>query len=285
MAGVLLLAPLALLEPLLSVVDAERLRPTIEESQRRLDQLSNLHSPVVEPEHGLQLPDSPALSVRDLVVGWDRPLIAPISFDVRPGEVLGLRGPSGVGKSTVGQALVRLIEPMSGTITMSGVDYADLESRAVRQHVGLAGQDDVIFDSSIRENMRVASPLAGDADIWSALKRSGLATFAHGLPQGLDTVLGEAGRSFSGGERQRLSIARLLLAKCPILVLDEPTEHLDHTAAEQILQDLFELRATHAIVLISHSEQVLSRCDNVVDVYRANVPATSNPRARQHAHA
>lgn len=268
MAGVLLLAPVALLEPLTGLIDAERNRGAVEEARRRLARLAELPESVTDPRRPLLLPVASDLTVTDLVVGWSHPLNAPVSFEVRPGTLVGISGPSGIGKTTIAHALTRLAAPLSGSIEMGGVDYEELDGRDIRRRVGLAGQDDVMFDTSIRENLRIARPRADDDQIWDALTRAGLAAFVRDLPQALDTVIGEGGCRISGGERQRLGIARLLLTDCPILILDEPTEHLDQAAAARILQDVLRLKESRGVVIISHADNVLDLCDTVIHVQR-----------------
>ncbi|MDR7085206.1 thiol reductant ABC exporter CydC subunit [Aeromicrobium panaciterrae] len=266
MAGVVLLAPVALLEPLLSVLEAERLRPAVQAARQRLAQLDDLQAPVIDPPAAVPLPISNELVLRGVVAGWDSSLTRPVSVKLTSGHIVGLSGVSGVGKSTLALTLVKLIPPRWGSLALGGIDYRDLDGHDVRARVGLCGQDDVLFDTTIRENLRVAAPDADDDAMQSVLTRVGLRPLLERMPAGLDTVIGNLGSSLSGGERQRLSMARLLLGQHKVLIFDEPTEHLDREAAAQMIADILSLRRGHAIVLISHSAEVLNACDEVVSV-------------------
>jgi ATP-binding cassette subfamily C protein CydC len=264
LVGVVLLAPIALIEPLQSLAEAERLRPEVTAARVRLDELASMTAPVHEPATVASLPVSGGLIASNLTVGWDGPLAAPVSFTVRRGDILGITGRSGAGKSTLAMTLLKLIASRSGSITLGGVDFADLRGADIRSRVGMTGQDDVVFDTTIRENLKIADPEASDLDMHHVLARAGLEEFANGLPDGLDTAVGENGNELSGGERQRLGIARLLLAHHEILVFDEPTEHLDATTAAAVMRDIVRLSRDHGIVIISHSPAALDACHQVV---------------------
>ena len=271
LAGVVLLAPIALIEPLQSLADAERLRPDISAARERLDELAHTPVPVHEPAAARSLPDSNELVVSDLVVGWDQPVAAPVSFTIGRGDILGVTGRSGAGKSTLAMTLLKLIESRSGQITLGGADFADLSGPDIRSRIGMTGQDDVVFDTTIRENLKVADRDASDAELHAALARAGLAQFMTRLPKGLDTAVGENGDELSGGERQRLGIARLLLAHHEILVFDEPTEHLDAATAAAVMKDIVELSRDHGVLIISHSPAALRFCHETVHLQSSSV--------------
>ncbi|WP_332642243.1 thiol reductant ABC exporter subunit CydC [Aeromicrobium sp.] len=266
MAGVVLLAPVALLEPLLSVFEAERLRPAVLAARSRLDQLDDLRRPVVEPLVATHAAVAGGLALHGVVAGWDSSLTTPTSVTLERGSIVGLSGESGVGKSTLALTLAKLIPPRSGKLTLGGVDYRDLDGQDVRARVGLCGQDDVLFDTTLRENLRVAAPDVDDDRLRSILTRVGLGPLLERMPAGLETPIGNHGSSLSGGERQRLAMARLLLGEHQILIFDEPTEHLDRDAARQMIADILSLRDEHAIVLITHSASVLAVCDQIVHI-------------------
>ncbi|AXT86599.1 thiol reductant ABC exporter subunit CydC [Aeromicrobium sp. A1-2] len=285
MVGVLLLAPVALIEPLESLAEAERLRPDVEAAERRLHELSTVPTPVDEPTGPHPLPESSVLSVNDLVVGWDRSITAPISFELRRGDLLGITGSSGAGKSTLAMTLLKLVESRGGSIRLGGTDLADLSGSSVRTRIGMSGQDDTVFDTTIRENLRIADPAADETALLAALDRAGLAAFVRGLPEGLDTPVGEHGGELSGGERQRLSIARLLLARRDVIILDEPTEHLDPSTAAALLDDIVGLARDHAVLVISHSGLALDRCDRVINLAGASPDPHPVTRERVVAHA
>lgn len=259
-AAVLILAPIGLLDVLEPLVEAEQARPAVEDAQHRLAELGAMPTPVPPPASEGRAPADAHLRVEGLAVGWNGQAVASgIDLELHPGDSLGISGPSGGGKSTLALTLARLIPLVAGTVTLGGVDLAELDGAEVTRWIGLLGQDATVFDTTIRENLRIADPDADDARMFAALDRAGLAGFVHSLPRGLDTPLGEGGNRLSGGERQRLGLARLLLADHRILVLDEPTEHLDEPTANALLDDLAALAGDHTVVVISHSPHVLER--------------------------
>ena len=156
----------------------------------------------------------------------------------------------------------------AGRIELGGVDVTTLTASDVRQRIGYVGQDEVVFDTSIKENLRIGDPEATETALWQALERVRLADFVRGLPEGL---VGEAGGRLSGGERQRLCVARLLLSGHRIWILDEPTEHLDAPTAKALMADVLAL--THegtepirSIIVISHIDSVLAETEQHVSL-------------------
>lgn len=275
--AVLVLAPIALLEPLDTITGIEQQRQRVRSSFERLRDLRELRSPVTEPATPTTLAAGFGLSVRDLRIGWDgRALAAPVSFELPEGAVLAVNGPSGSGKSTLAATLLKLLAPVSGTVLLAGVDLADLAGQDVRHRIGLLQQDGHIFATTIRENLRIAKPDATDAEFAQALSLAGLGAFVRGLPAGLDTELGDHGNRMSGGERQRLNLARLLLAGHLILILDEPTEHLDRPTAERLLEDVLALAPARSILINTHAPWVLERIGTAVAIAPAK-PIGFNP--------
>ena len=155
-------------------------------------------------------------------------------FDLRlePGRRIALVGPSGAGKTTVTNLLLRFLDPERGRVTIGGRDVRELRQHDVRRTFAIAGQSAHIFNSTIRANLALARPEATDAELEDALDRGRLGEWVASLPDGLDTLVGEEGAQLSGGQRQRLTVARALLSDAPVLVLDEPTAHLDPETAE-----------------------------------------------------
>ncbi len=181
-----------------------------------------------------------------------------------PGRRVALVGPSGAGKSTVTNLLLRFLDPESGRVTIAGRDVREYRQEDVRGMFALAGQEAHVFDSTIRENLRLARPAASVADLEEALERARLRDWVASLPEGLDTLVGEEGARLSGGQRQRLTIARALLADAPVLVLDEPTAHLDPATAEELVRDVFGAAGERTILLITHRPEGLDLVDEIV---------------------
>ncbi|MET1036768.1 MAG: thiol reductant ABC exporter subunit CydC [Aeromicrobium sp.] len=266
LVGVVLLAPLALLEPLTALAEAEALRPTIEDAERRLAELADAPPAILDPAEPVTAPGGFDLEARDLAIGWDTTLASGIDLDVREGEVVAVAGPSGSGKSTLALTIARLVEPRRGIVRLGGTDVRDLAAVDVRSTVGYLGQDEIVFDTTIRENLRIADPTATDDDMVVALRTAGLGEFVASVPDVLDTAVGERGQRLSGGERQRLCLARLVLGGHRVLLLDEPTEHLDERAADALLDDVLALAPRRSIVIVSHSPRVLERIGRRVDI-------------------
>ncbi|MCD9198509.1 thiol reductant ABC exporter subunit CydC [Aeromicrobium wangtongii] len=259
LVGVVVLAPLALVESLSTLAEAERLRPEIEGAEARLGELAVADAAITDPTEPLPLPASHDLRVHDLAVGWTSTVADGIELDLPAGDVIAVTGPSGSGKSTFAHTLARLVEPRGGQVLLGGVDIRDLAASDVRGVIGYLGQDEIVFDTTIRENLRIADPSADDQDMLRALSTAGLEDFVTSLPDGLGTRVGERGNRLSGGERQRLCLARLVLGGHRILVLDEPTEHLDEAAADAMLDDVLALAPGRSLVIVSHSPKVLER--------------------------
>ncbi|HEY4568638.1 MAG TPA: thiol reductant ABC exporter subunit CydC [Kribbella sp.] len=251
--AVLVLTPLALTDVLGGVPAAAQLAIRVRASLARVQELIDTPEPVTEPAEPLALPTGRDLSVRLLHVGYDEnDVLDGLSLDMPAGSRVVVTGPSGSGKSTLAAVLLRFLEPRGGQVLLDGVDLARLEGDQVRSVVGLLTQESHVFDTSIRENLLLAKPDASDLQLWKALYRARLGMFVEKLPDGLDTMVGEHGARLSGGERQRLAFARLLLAERDVLVLDEPTEHLDEETGRALLADLFAAAGDRTVVLLTH---------------------------------
>ncbi|MER7790233.1 thiol reductant ABC exporter subunit CydD [Streptomyces sp. NPDC097640] len=185
-------------------------------------------------------------------------------LELRPGRRVAVVGPSGSGKTTLAHVLLRFLDPRAGTYTLAGRDTAAMDPDAVRRLVGLCAQDAHIFDSSLRENLRLARTGASDGELREALAAARLLEWVDGLPDGLDTLVGESGARLSGGQRQRLALARALLADFPVLVLDEPAEHLDLPTADALTADLLSATRGRTTVLITHRLAGLEAVDEVI---------------------
>ncbi len=196
------------------------------------------------------------LAFEDVRLSWDRSRPAALnglSFRVPAGETLVLAGPSGAGKSSCIEILLGFVRPDSGRVTINGADITDLVPQALSRLTAWIGQRPLLFAGSIRDNIRFARPEATDAEIEEAARNARVAEFAASLPQGLDTRVGEGGYGLSGGQAQRVAIARAFLKNAPLLLLDEPTAHLDPATEAEVLESLRRLAIGRTVLLASHS--------------------------------
>jgi len=197
-----------------------------------------------------------AVAFDDVHLTWDPargPALNGLSFRVPDGETLVLAGPSGAGKSTVIEILLGFVRPDRGRVTINGADIADLVPQALARLTAWIGQRPVLFAGSIRDNIRFARPEATGAEVEEAARNASITEFAAALPDGLDTTVGEGGYGLSGGQAQRVAIARAFLKNAPLLLLDEPTAHLDPATEREVLESLRRLALGRTVILASHS--------------------------------
>ena len=266
--AVLALVPLALAEVFapLPVAVAELVRSS--SAAVRVDAVLHTPDPVREPGQATPLPDGPHhLRVHRMTAAWpaaQRPALQDLDLDLPPGRRVLVVGPSGSGKTTLAMVLLRFLDPSSGHVTLDGVDTRDATGDDVRAVVGLLAQDAHVFDTTVWENLRIGRQDLAPAQAADALHRAGLHDWVGSLPDGVHTAVGEHGSGMSGGERQRLALARLLVADRPVLVLDEPTEHLDPETADALLADLVQSTRGRTVVAVSHRLHGFETFDEVV---------------------
>ncbi|MBQ0983310.1 thiol reductant ABC exporter subunit CydD [Streptomyces sp. F63] len=266
--AVVVLLPLAAFEAVtdlpLAVLHQQRAR----RAAGRIREVLAAPEPVREPSEPAAPPATPfPLVVRNLTAryaGQRLPALDGLDLDLTAGRRIAVVGSSGSGKTTLAQVLLRFLDPESGRYTLAGADATALDGDAVRRLVGLCAQDAHLFDSSLRENLRLARPSAEEPELLAALARARLLQWVEGLPEGLDTLVGEHGARMSGGQRRRLALARALLADFPVLVLDEPAEHLDLATADALTADLLAATEGRTTVLITHRLAGLEAVDEVV---------------------
>ncbi|KUN83846.1 ABC transporter [Streptomyces bungoensis] len=266
--AVVVLTPLAAFEAVLGLPLAVRHRQRVRRSAERVHEVLDAPEPVREPERPRQAPASPfPVVVKGLAArhpGQRREALAGLDLTLERGRRVAVVGPSGSGKTTLAQVLLRFLDPEAGSYTLAGVDARGLAGDDVRRFVGLCAQDAHLFDSSVRENLLLARKDATEDDLRDALGRARLLDWVDGLPDGLDTLVGEHGARLSGGQGRRLALARALLADFPVLVLDEPAEHLDLPTADALTADLLAATEGRTTLLITHRLAGLDAVDEVV---------------------
>lgn len=266
--AVVVLTPLAAFEAVAGLPLAVQYRRRVERSAERVYEVLDAPLPVHEPESPAEAPTSPfPLEVRGLsarYAGAARDALDGVDLTLTAGRRIAVVGPSGSGKTTLAQVLVRFLDARAGTYRIGGAEAGELEGDAVRRFVGLCAQDAHVFDSTIRENLRLARTGATEEELRDALGRARLLDWADALPDGLDTLVGEHGARLSGGQRQRLALARAILADFPVLVLDEPAEHLDLATADALTADLLAATEGRTTVLITHRLKGLEAVDEVL---------------------
>ncbi|WP_116212897.1 thiol reductant ABC exporter subunit CydD [Streptomyces olivoreticuli] len=268
--AVVVLLPLAAFEAVAGLPLAVQYRQRVRRSAERVYEVLDAPVPVREGTEGA--PESPfPLRVAGLVArhpGQPEPALEGFGMELVRGRRVAVVGRSGAGKTTLAQVLLRFLDAESGTYTLAGRDTGPMAGDAVRRLVGLCAQDAHLFDSSVRENLRLARPGASDAELCAALRSARLLEWVDGLPEGLDTLVGEHGAWMSGGQRQRLALARALLADFPVIVLDEPAEHLDLVTADALTADLLSATEGRTTVLITHRLSGLEAVDEVIVLER-----------------
>lgn len=253
--AVLVLTPLALHEVLGTFAQAAQTYTRARSALGRLAEV--LDAEPVGSGDAVPGDGAPGLRLRGVTLGWPghEPVIADLTLAVEPGERVALVGPSGVGKTTLAATAMGLIPPLAGTVDRGG-------------SVGYLEQDAHIFATTVRENVRVGSRDATDDEITDALARAG-------LPIDLDRAVGESGGSLSGGERRRLALARLLVGSRDLIILDEPTEHLDRETADQLMDDIWRAFAGQPLLVITHDPDVVAQCTRVVRLSGVGAGAVS----------
>ena len=263
-------------------------------SFERLFEVLDLPSTVKDPDQPKPFPAGP-LSVRFEHVGFRYPrpeevtlaslesvakeetlvehadVLTDIDFEIAPGSMVALVGPSGAGKSTVASLLPRLYDPTSGSIRINGSDIREFLQQDVRDAIGVVSQEAHLFHDTIRMNLRYAAPHASDDELLNALEMAQLGDFMRGLTLGLDTIVGDRGHRLSGGEKQRMAIARVLLKQPRIIVLDEATAHLDSESEVAVQAALSQALVGRTALVIAHRLSTIREANQIVVVDQGRV--------------
>ncbi|WP_164929086.1 ABC transporter ATP-binding protein [Gloeobacter violaceus] len=248
----------------------------------RIVELSQIRSRLVEAAVGKGSPSDGALAVRfeavDFAYAPGKPVIEQLSFELPAGQVLGLLGRTGSGKTTLTRLLLRLWEPQSGCVRLGGLDVGTLGGAALRERIGVVTQDVQLFRASVRDNVTFFDPTVPDERIREALEQAELGIWLAGLPQGLDTELASGGRGLSAGEAQLLAFARVLLKEPGLVILDEPSSRLDPATEARIERAVHRLLAGRTGIIIAHRLSTVRRVDRILILERGRI-LESGPRA------
>jgi ATP-binding cassette subfamily B protein len=249
-------------------------------ASERLFELLDTQSRITPPEAPERLPEPLAGAVRFEGVGFaypahpERPVLRDFDVAIAPGETVALVGPSGAGKTSVFQLLMRFYDPDAGRVLIDGIDVRQLDPAAFRARIGLVPQEPVIFSANAWDNLRYGRPEASDAEVRAAAAAAHATEFLDSLPDGFDTFLGEKGVRLSGGQRQRVAIARAILRDPVILLLDEATSSLDAESERLVHEALDRLRQGRTTLVIAHRLATVLEADRIIVLDRGSVVAT-----------
>jgi ATP-binding cassette subfamily B protein len=199
------------------------------------------------------------------------PVLEDVSFLCKPGQMLALVGPTGVGKTTITQLISRFYEPQKGRILIDGIDIRDVTIRSLRENISTVLQDTFLFNGSIKENISYARPDATMDEIMQAAKAANIHSEILSMPEGYDTIVGERGVKLSGGQKQRIAIARAILRKSPIIVLDEATAAVDVETEQQIRDSINALTGKRTIIAIAHRLSTIRHADQILVIEEGRI--------------
>ena len=212
----------------------------------------------------------------DFAYNKERPILQNVSFTIHPKQKVAVVGSSGAGKSTLVKVLFRFYDVNNGQIFIDGQDTKTVTQTSLRENIGIVPQDTVLFNDTIFENIRYGKPTATDEEVWKAIKMAHLNDFVNSLPDGKDSKVGERGLKLSGGEKQRVAIARVLLKAPSILVFDEATSSLDSGSEQAILKSLREIAEGHTSLVIAHRLSTIVDADQIVVMEQGRVVEVGN---------
>ncbi len=251
-------------------------------SAQRVFEVLDTEPEIREPEAAVRLePVRGHIRFEDVTFGYDpvRQILKGISFEIQPGEMIGLVGPSGAGKTTVINLIARFYDVHSGRILVDGHNLADVELGSYRAQIGMVLQDPYLFHGSVLDNIRYGLPEAAEEQVLAAAQAANAHDFICKLTHGYDTIVGERGHTLSGGERQRISIARAVLHNPRILILDEATSSVDTETEKKIQEAIDRLIAGRTVIAIAHRLSTLSRADRLIVMKDGKIAETGTHEA------
>jgi len=206
------------------------------------------------------------IAFEHVAFGYDpaAPVLKDVNFTIKPGQLVGVVGPTGGGKSTIVSLIPRFYDPNAGGVKIDGVDIRDYKLHGLRRHIGFVLQDTVLFRGTVRENIAYGHPGATDDEILQAAKLANADEFISRMPHGYDSPVGERGLTLSGGQRQRIGIARALIRNNPILILDEPTAALDTESEKLVIEALERLMKGRTVITIAHRLSTIRDADKII---------------------
>lgn len=247
---------------------AQQLRGNLE-SAGRLFEISDQVPAVIDPPHPPEIPlvEHPHLAIKNLTFhypGRPAPVLKEIDLSLSAGKKVAIVGESGSGKSTLIQLVLRYWDYDDGQILINGMDYKKLDSTRIRRFFGVVSAAPYLFSATVRQNLLISRPEADEQELFRAIQSAGLSEWLKGLPNGLDTWVGEHGQLLSGGERQRLAVARALLSNAPFILLDEPTAGLDSLNEIRLMKTIFDLFQERGVLWVTHRMVGMEHIDEIL---------------------
>ena len=250
----------------MTIIEQVMAMPDEQEEGKRYIHRPIIHGKIELDKVNFSYPDSPIASIRDL------------SFTINPGEKVAIIGRIGSGKTTLERLIMGLYKPTEGHVRIDDTDIEQLHHVDIRRNIGCVPQDSQLFYGTIRDNITLGRPLSDDRDVLDAANRAGVTVFTQQDPAGLERQVGEGGMLLSGGQRQAVTIARALVGRPPVLLLDEPTSAMDNRSEMHIKQQLAQLKKTETLVLITHKTSMLDVVDRIIVLEKGSVIA-DGPKA------
>ncbi len=235
----------------------------------RVFELIDLEPSLKEDNNKISLkPSKGQIVFKDVFFNYPdgRQVLKNINLEINPGEKVAIVGPSGTGKTTLVSLIPRFYDPISGSIEIDGIDIKSVSLNSLREQIALVTQEQVLFNSSIKENIHFGKPSAKEEEIIEASKKAHVMEFVERFEEGFNTIVGEGGSRLSGGQRQRVALARAFLKNAPILILDEPTSHLDSESEKYIQLAINELVKNRTVIIIAHKKSTIENADKVITV-------------------